>query len=189
MMGLQKTAAGFDGIVVFVDRLSKMFHALPVHSSITGEQTARLMIRRIFAYHGMPLTIVSDRDPRFTSEFWRQFWKGMGTRLSMSTADHPQTDGQTERANRTIKQMLRAFVNDRRDDWDELLPVLKFACNDTVQASTGHTPFFLNIGAHPRRPTVSLARGADKVPAVLDVLGKMRTALMSRKTCGKLTSS
>jgi hypothetical protein len=181
MMGLEKTAAGFDGIVVFVDRLSKMFHAFPIHSSITGEQTARLMIRHIFAYYGMPLSIVSDRDPRFTGEFWQRFWQGMGTRLRMSTADHPQTDGQTERANRTIKQMLRAFVNDRRDDWDELLPVLEFAYNDTVQASTGHTPFFLNIGAHPRRPTVSLARGADKVPAVLDLLGNMRTALENAK--------
>jgi hypothetical protein len=181
VMGMRETAAGFDGIVVFVDRLSKMFHAFPVKSSITGEETAKLMIRQIFAYHGMPQTLVTDRDPRFTGAFWQEFWKGMGTRLSMSSSDHPQTDGQTERANRTIKQMLRAFVNDRQDDWDVLLPVLEFAYNDTVQASTGHTPFFLNIGAHPRRPTVSLARGAEKVPAVLDLLGNMRTALEEAK--------
>jgi len=129
MMALPETAASYDGIVVFVDRLTKMFHAFPVRSSNTGEGTAKLMMPQIFAYHGMPESIISDRDPWLTGAFWQDVWKAIGTRLCMSTTNDLQSDGQMERANCT-KQMLHASVNDSRHNWDDMLPVIESVYND-----------------------------------------------------------
>jgi hypothetical protein len=101
----------------------------------------------------MPRSIVSDRDPRFTSKFWEALFKIWGTQLTMSTAYHPQTDGQTERANRTLEDMLRHYIDTTtQDDWDDHLPALEFAYNNSQQASTGHTPFVLAYGQRPRLP-------------------------------------
>jgi hypothetical protein len=102
-------------------------------------------------HHGMPEEIVSDRDPRFTAKFWQTFWKSIGTNLAMSSAYHPQTDGQTERTNRTLEQMLRFYVDRQMSNWDELLLCCEFAYNDSEQAFTD-TPFFLNYGLHPLTP-------------------------------------
>ena len=102
MFGLPKDAQGNTGIVVFVDRLSKMAHLAAVPDTIDGEGTATLFIDRVFRQHGLPVAIVSDRDPRFTGKFWNSVFKVLGTRLDMSTADFPQTDGQTEQMNRVI---------------------------------------------------------------------------------------
>ena len=108
VFGLPKDSEGNTGIVVFVDRLSKMAHLAAVPDSIDGEGTAQLFIDRVFRQHGLPLAIVSDRDPRFTSSFWKSTFRVLGTRLDMSTADHPQTDGQTERVNRVVEDILRS---------------------------------------------------------------------------------
>ena len=97
MFGLPKDVQGNTGIVVFVDRLSKMAHLAAVPDTIDGEGTATLFIDRLFRQHGLTVAIVSDRDPRFTGKFWKSIFKMLGTRLDMSTADHQQTDGQTER--------------------------------------------------------------------------------------------
>jgi hypothetical protein len=151
--GLPKTAAGHDAIVVFVDRLTKMIRIVPTQQTVTAEGTARLFFDHVFRHgHGVPSTLVSDRDPRFTSQFWQALFKLLGTRFNMSTANHAQTDGQTERANRTIEDMLRAYVSPRQDDWDQHLTAVEFAYNDSVQLSTGHSPFFLNYGQHPSTP-------------------------------------
>ena len=93
VFGLPPDSAGNTGILVFVCRLSKMVHLAPVRDTITGKQAARLFLDGVFRYHGLPETIVSDRDPRFTAAFWRTLFQLLGTRLTMSTADHPQTDG------------------------------------------------------------------------------------------------
>ena len=98
------------------------------------------------------LYVPEDRDPRFTSNFWKALCKRLGTNLNMSTSHHPQTDGQTERANRTIEDMLRAYVAPHQSDWDEHLIAAEFAYNNSVQASTGSTPFYLNHGRHPHTP-------------------------------------
>jgi hypothetical protein len=103
---------------------------------------------------------VSDRDPRSTAKFWQTFWKSIGTNLAMSSAYHPQTDGRTERANRTLEQMLRFYVNRQLSDWDELLLCCGFAYNNSEQASTGYTPFFLNCGLH-LLTSISLELPAD----------------------------
>jgi len=105
--------------VVFVDRLTKRIHVAPTFTSMTAEGMAQLFFDHLFRYHGLPRVLVSDRDPRFTSVFWKQLTSLVGTNLAISTAYHPETDGQTERANRTLKGMLRAFVGPHHDDWDK----------------------------------------------------------------------
>ena len=102
--------------------------------------------------HGIPDSIVSDRDPKLTSHFWKALQKELGVKMLMSTAEHPQTDGQSEAAVKLIQKMLRPFTICSRD-WEELLPSLEFAYNNTVHSSTGETPFYLNYGLHPTGPT------------------------------------
>src|SRR6266511_685843 len=127
-----------------VDRLSKRDHFEPTVTTATAPDTAKLFFSSIFRLHGLPRAIVSDRDSKFTSRFWQELFRLLGVKLAMSTAFHPQTDGQTERANRTLEDMLRAFVNYRQTNWDECLPAAEFAYNNSLQASTGYTPFFLD---------------------------------------------
>ena len=95
---------------------------------------------------------VSDRDPHFTAEFWRSVFKTLGTRLQMSTSDHPETDGQTERENCVLEEILRGYVHSLTN-WSEFLPMVELAINNSVHASTTHTPFFVNGLRHPRLPT------------------------------------
>ena len=158
---LPRTKTGNDAIVVFVHRLSKMVHYQTVKTNITAPELAKVFFNTVFKLHGMPRTIVSDRDPKFTSLFWKALFKCMGTKLSMSTAFHPQTDGQTERSNRTLEQMLRNWVNYKQDDWDEHLAAAEFACNNAKQTSIGVTPFFANTGQDLSVPVRFLYEGND----------------------------
>ena len=135
-------------ILIAIDRLTKMARFIPTHSSVTSKETADLFLREVFRHHGLPSNIVSDRDPRFTAKFWEALQKALGVQLLMSTAEHPQTDGQAEAAVKIIQKLLKPFMF-QGQDWEELLPSLKFAYNDTVQSSTGQTPFYLNYGHHP----------------------------------------
>ena len=149
---LPMSKSGHDAIVVFVDKLSKMVHLVPTTTTVDAPQVAKLFLREVIRHHGVPESIVSDRDPRFTSSFWQELWKMLGTKLAMSTAYHPQSDGQTERTNRTLEDMLRAFVSVRQDNWDDYLVASEIAINNTQQASSKYSPYFLNSGAHPRFP-------------------------------------
>ena len=147
---------GNTGIVVFVDRLSKMAHLAAVPDSIDGKGTAMLFIDRVFRQHGLPLAIISDRDPRFTGKFWISIFKVLGTRLDTSTADHPQTDGQTKRVNRVIGEVLRSVCAESPKTWSSMLPIIEFALNNAVHASTGFTPFYVNSLTHtPRSANVT----------------------------------
>jgi hypothetical protein len=141
------------GILVFVDRFSKMVHLVPVKDSVSAQETAQLFVDTIFRLHGMPVEIVSDRDPRFTSIFWRSIFKLVGTNLSMSTAAHPETDGQTERVNRVLEDVLRSYAT-TFSSWSSFLPIAEFAINNSVHVSHGHTPFFVNYGRHPHVPAL-----------------------------------
>ena len=152
VFGLPKDSAGNTGVVVFVDRLSEMAHLPAVPDSVDGEGTAKLFMDRIFRQHGLPDTIVSDRDPRFTGKFWKSVFAVLGTKLDMSTTDHPQTDGQTERANRVVEDFLRSVCAETPKRWSESLPLVEFAMNNAVHASTGFTPFYVNGLADPRVP-------------------------------------
>ena len=110
-------------------------------------------------HHGLPDNLVSDRDPRFTSLFWNALFSKLGTKLTMSSARHPQTDGQTERVNRVVEDILRSFCSKFPRIWGTLLPLVEFAINNAVHASTGHSPFFINQLRHPRMPsTVALVK-------------------------------
>jgi hypothetical protein len=152
ILALPVSKAGNDSIWTIVDKLSKRATFIPVKSTYRADKLADLFIAHIFRLHGMPEAIVSDRDAKFTGGFWRALMKALGTNLNMSTPFHPQTDGQSEAANKTIEQLLRTVINPRQTNWEESLPLLEFAYNDSLSASTGFTPFYLDTGRHPRIP-------------------------------------
>ena len=149
IFGLAPDSQDRTGILVFVDRFSKMTHLVPVHATITAAETAVQFIEAVYRHHGLPENIVSDRDPRFTSAFWTSLFELLGTKLQMSTAAHPETDGQTERVNRVLEDVLRSYATSF-SSWSTFLPLAEFALNNAVHASTGLTPFFVNSARHPR---------------------------------------
>jgi hypothetical protein len=165
--GLPCTAAGHDAVMVFCDRLSKMVHFAACTTTVDAAGAAKLFKNHVFAAHGLPVSIVSDRDTRFKSEFWSALVELLGVKHKMSSAFHPQTDGQTERVNRVLEEYLRHYVNPSHDDWDEWLPLAEFAYNNSVHEATGETPFFLNYGVHPRLPG-AVRTQAKSVPAAAE---------------------
>ena len=165
MTDLPVTAEGHDAIVVFCCRLSKMVHFVPCCKSYGAPEFANLFVKHVFRAHGLPSSIVSYRDPRWTSHFWKTVFTLLGTQLNMSTAFHPQSDGQSERSFRTLQQMLRAFVSPRQDDWAEHLPLLEFAYNNSKQASTGFIPFEMCYGRKPATPFTRALPVSNHVPA------------------------
>ncbi|KAJ4958242.1 hypothetical protein NE237_025353 [Protea cynaroides] len=133
--GLPLTPRVVDTVWVIVDRLSKTARFIPIRPQYTLERLAKLYVDNIVRLHGVPESIVSDRDPRFTSKFWKGLQKAMGTTLKFSTAFHPQTDGQSERTIQILEDMLRACVIDFKGSWDERLPLIEFAYNNSYQAT------------------------------------------------------
>ena len=129
------TSQKHDAVWVIVDRLTKSAHFLAIRMTSTLEEFRRLYIREIVRLHGMPISIVSDRDPRFTTHFWKSFQKAMGTQLMISTSFHPQTDSQSERTIQVLEDMLRACVLDLKSSWEEHLPLVEFAYNNSYQVS------------------------------------------------------
>jgi hypothetical protein len=178
---LPKSRSGYDAIYVVVDKLTKMVHFIPTHTSVSAPQLAQLFFKEVVRLHGLPNSIVSDRDARFTSKFWRALWQHFGTKLAMSTSFHPQTDGQTERANRSLEDMIRAYVNNKQDDWDCHLPALELATNNSKQASTGFSPFYLNFGYHPNLP-VNLNVHQNHNPAAKYFIDQLASDLEAAKT-------
>ncbi|KAH9146603.1 hypothetical protein AeRB84_009534 [Aphanomyces euteiches] len=153
IFGLPRDGRGNTGIWTCVDRASKFLVAIPVKDSITAEQSAKLFFDAIYCRFGLPSSIVSDRDPRFTSKFWIALFSLVGTKLNMSTSDHPESDGQTERANRVIEDVLRCFAQSRQKTWSSLLPHVEFAYNTATNVTTGFSPFYVNFLRHPRLPS------------------------------------
>jgi hypothetical protein len=143
-------ANGYDYCLVVICRLTSMVHLLPITKTIKASEVTFLYLSQIVRLHGMPDSIVSDRDPKFTSAFWQELQRLLGAKLRMSTAFHPQTDGATERAIRIVSQILRAEVSPDQKNWYEKLPMVEFAINSSISASTGFAPFELNYGYLPR---------------------------------------
>jgi hypothetical protein len=143
---LPRTARGHDMVLVVVDKLTRWVYYIPSRQTATAQDTFALLDRFVLANHDTPRQIISDRDTRFTSRFWEDLWSAMRTQLKRSTAFHPQTDGQTERANRTLIEQLRSHVDEHQADWDLLLPQLQRANNSAVCFSTGFSPFEMNHG-------------------------------------------
>ncbi|XP_066165912.1 uncharacterized protein [Oryza sativa Japonica Group] len=150
--GLPRTSSGQDSIWVVVDRLTKVAHFVPVHTTYTGKRLAELYLSRIMCLHGVPKKIVSDRGSQFTSKFWQKLQEELGTRLNFSTAYHPQTDGQTERVNQILEDMLRACALDFGGAWDKSLPYAEFSYNNSYQASLQMAPFEALYGRKCRTP-------------------------------------
>jgi hypothetical protein len=149
---LPKTSAGHDWLLVVVDKFSKMIHLIACTVKSSAAQIAQLVYDNVIRLHGFPESIISDRDTRFTSNFWRALWDLSGTKLRMSSSYHPQSDGQTEVVNRGVQDMLKAYVSDTRNDWDQHLTAMEIAVNSSRHASTGYTPHFLNHGQEMRLP-------------------------------------
>ncbi|GJS60650.1 reverse transcriptase domain-containing protein [Tanacetum coccineum] len=151
---LPKTRSGHDAIWVVVDRLTKSAHFLAIREDYSTEKLARLYTDEIVARHGVPVSIISDRDARFTSRLWQTFQKALGTRLDMSTAYHPQTDGQSERTIQTLEDMLRACVIDFGGSWDVHLPLAEFSYNNSYHTSIRCAPFEALYGRKCRSPVL-----------------------------------
>lgn len=175
---LPLTTSGFDFILVIVDRLSKMAHFVPTTTKVTGKDAAILFLNRVVSLHGLPRNITSDRDPRFVGNFWKSLFAALGTTLNMSTAYHAQTNGQTERTNRTLEEYLRHYVKSKPQAWDEFLPLAEFAYNNSKQASTGFSPFELCYTHKPMAPIDFLSSSPITVPAVDSLLDTIKSQFM-----------
>ena len=148
---LPRTIGGYDTIWVIIDRLTKSAHFLPIREDFKMERLARIYMNEIVVRHGVPISIISDRDSRFTSRFWQTLQKAMGTRLDFSTAYHPQTDGQSERTIQTLEDMLRSCVIDFGGSWDTHLPLVEFSYNNSYHLSIQCAPFEALYGRKCRR--------------------------------------
>ena len=150
--GLPTTSMGYDSIWVIVDRLTKSAHFIPVKTKYNGAQLADIYMSKIVCLHGVPKKIVSDRGTQFTSKFWHKLHGALGTQLNFSTAYHPQTDGQTERVNQILEDMLRACALTYKRSWDKSLPYAEFSYNNSYQASLQMAPFEALYGRKCRVP-------------------------------------
>jgi hypothetical protein len=177
--GLPRSKRGFDAIQVYVDRVTKLKRFAATRTTDGSVQLASTTLRTIIGPHGMPKSMVSDRDSRITARFWRELSRVLGSEVNLSTAYHPQSDGQSEREIQTLITALRSYVNDHGNDWDEYLPALELSFNSKQQASTGAAPFTLVYGTEARLPidcALDDARPAS-LPAVADRAERMRQAL------------
>jgi hypothetical protein len=178
--GFWKSKHGYTSIQVYVDRRTKLKRFAATHITDGSAELAATTLRTIIGPHGMPKSIVSDRDPRITSRFYKELQRVLGSRTDLSTAMHAQTDGQSEREIQTLTTALCSYVNEMGDDWDEYLPALELAFNSKVQASTGVSPFFLVYGVEARLPidcVLDEVRPPITVPAAANRHERMRKAL------------
>ncbi|KAJ9557239.1 hypothetical protein OSB04_011853 [Centaurea solstitialis] len=160
---LPKTKKGHDTIWVIVDRLTKSAHFLPIKETYSIDKLARLYVDEVVMRHGVPISIISDRDSRFTSRFWQSLQAALGTRVDLSTAYHPQTDGQTERTIQTLEDMLRACVIEFGGSWDDHLPLVEFSYNNSYHASIQCAPYEALYGRKCRSPLNWLEVGENKL--------------------------
>ena len=153
--GLPKSLHGNMGIWTIVDRFSKQSHFIPVKKTIKAPHMANLFIAQIFKYHGLPKSIVLDRDPCMTSLFWKGLLENMGTRLDFSSTYHPQTDGQSEIVNSVVLDLLKNYVNnvDHCNKWEKYFPLVEYAYNNTMHSSIEKSPFEI-IEGRPKVPPI-----------------------------------
>ncbi|XP_073131640.1 uncharacterized protein [Henckelia pumila] len=176
VIGLPITQRRMNSIWIIVDRLTKSAHFLPVRNNFSMNQYAELYIREVVRLHGVPARIVSDRDPRFTSNFWKSLHHGLGTKLAFSTTFHPQTDGQSERVIQILEDLLRACMIDFGGNWESKLPLVEFTYNNSYQATIGMTPYeALMLTAQSRQKSY-----ADKRRRDLEFQGEFDSGFMER---------
>jgi hypothetical protein len=139
-------SAGFDAILVIVDRFTKQALFIPTHDTVTSVDLAQLFVLHVFSKHGVPKHITSDRGLEFVSHFFRTLGKALDIELHFTSGYHPEGDGQTEQTNQTLEQYLQVYTNYQQDNWSDLLPLAEFAYNNAPHATTGVSPFFANKG-------------------------------------------
>ena len=150
--GLPLTQRKHDAIWVIIDRLKKSTHFVPVRMNYSMDRLVELYVDEIVRFHGVPLSIVSDRDPRFASRFWKELQSAMGARLNFSTTFHLQTDGQSERLIQVLEHMLRGCVMEFPGSWDRYIPLMESAYNNIYQSSIGMEPYETLYGRRCRTP-------------------------------------
>ncbi|QLQ79680.1 hypothetical protein HG537_0C03280 [Torulaspora globosa] len=151
---LPRTRSGFDIIMVVVCRFSKRAHFIPCTKTLDAQGMINLLYRFVFAYHGFPRTITSDRDMRPAAKLFREFTKRLGIKLTTSSSNHPQTYGQSKRTIQTLNRLLRAYSSTDHSHWDELLPQVEYVFNSTPSRSSGQTPFEIDCGFNPTEPNI-----------------------------------
>ncbi|KAL3968321.1 potassium voltage-gated channel Eag-related subfamily H member 3 [Sarotherodon galilaeus] len=157
-------SSGKTVILTIIDRFSKAAHFVALTKLPTALETAQLLTQHVFRLHGIPLDIVSDRGPQFTSRVWKMFCTELGVQVSLSSGFHPQTNGQTERANQELEAMLRCVVSSNQSSWSEQLAWAEYAHNSSSSAATGVSPFEASLGYQP--PLLSITEGEVAVPSV-----------------------
>ncbi|KAD6118841.1 hypothetical protein E3N88_10112 [Mikania micrantha] len=177
------TSSGNDTIWVIVDCLTKSAHLLPMKETDKMDKLTRLYIKEVVPQHGIPTSIISDRDSKFTSRVWQTLQNALGTRLDMSTAYHPQTDGQSERTIQTLEDMLRACVIEFGSSWDTHLPLIEFSYNNSYHTSIKAAPFEALYGRKCRSPICwtevgeSQLTGPEIIQETTDKIFKIRDRL------------
>ena len=139
--GLPKIARNFDSILVVVDKLTKVSHLILTRTIVSASDVTHLLIKEVVRLHGIPAQIISDRDVKFTSKFWRTMFQSLGTLLNLSIAYHPKTNGQIERVNQVIEDMLRSYCSQQPHLWFKFLPLVEFAYNSSYHQSLGMSLF------------------------------------------------
>jgi len=132
-----------------VDAVSKRVHFIPTHTTVTAKGAAQLFLHHVWKLHSLPKRVISDHGPQFVALFTKELYRLLGIQISSSTAWHPQMDGQTERVNQELDQFLRLFVNERQDDWYDLLLIAEFQHNNHIHSVTQQPPFLLDMGRIP----------------------------------------
>jgi hypothetical protein len=168
------TGLRYTEAIVIVDRLTKYVIIRPTPKNLTAEQCALLMLREVFSWTGLPRKIISDRDKLFRSRYWQTITKACGIDHSLSTANHQQTDGPTERMIQTIEQHLRHYLDWNQDNWVEMLPLAQFAMNNAKSTSTGEVPHFANLGRYPRMTWTSISSDGRSNEAILQATHMQR---------------
>ena len=159
-------------MIVVIDKISKEAHFIPVKTTHKAFNIAEIFMKQIFHLHGIPKVIISNRDPKFTGNFWKSLFKGLNTTLNFSTSFHPQTDGQTERVNQVIEYMLRLYVREQPGKWEDFLHLVEFAYNNHYQASTRYNPFEILYGRKCNTP-ISWSNPVDRLVLGPELLKEM----------------
>jgi transposase InsO family protein len=163
IVGLPNTSLRHDSIWVIVDRLTKTAHFLPVHTTYNAKKYAKIYMDQIVRLHGVPKMIISDRGAQFIAWFWEQLQDALGTKLIRSSAYHPQTDGQTERVNQILEDMLRSCILQYNKNWDKCLSLAEFSYNNSYQSSLKMAPFEALYGRRCRTPLSWSQTGERKI--------------------------
>ena len=170
--GLPRNQNQNDSIMVVVDKLSKAAHFIPVKTTYKAANIADIFLKQIFRLHGVPKVIISNRDPKFTGNFWKSLFKGLNTTLNFSTSFHPQTDGQTERVNQVLEDLLRMYVKDQPGKWEDYLHLVEFAYNKNYQSSAKFSSFEILYG-HKCNTPISWNNPVDRLVLGPELLTEM----------------